>query len=138
MRVSGQWHHVVCTYQSGVGLQIYTDGLLRASLVATGNINATSNSPLYIGGLKSAAGGDFVGQMDEVRIYRNVLSAAQIFQRYVETKDGLTASNTIVPQETAVGDNWVCQVTPNDAWQDGTPQTSNTLQVNGVIDTHPL
>ena len=125
---AGQWHHVVCTYQSGVGLKIYTDGLLRASSVASGNINATTNSPLYIGGLKNAAG-DFVGQMDEVRIYSNVLSDAQIFQRYIETKDGVTSSNTIVPQETSVGDSWVCQVTPNDAWQDGAPQTSNTLNV---------
>ena len=57
------------------------------------------------------------------------LSDAQIFQRYIETKDGVTSSNTIVPQETSVGDSWVCQVTPNDAWQDGAPQTSNTLNV---------
>ena len=104
------------------------DGLLRASLAATGNINATSDGLLDIGGLSTGTG-NFVGQLDEVRVYPNALSAAQAFQRYIETKDGLTASNTIVPQETTVGDNWVCQVTPNDAWTDGTPQTSNTLNV---------
>ena len=58
---AGQWHHVVCTYQSGVGLKIYTDGIAkRHRLSATGNINATSNGLLYIGGVNSGAG-DFVG-----------------------------------------------------------------------------
>ncbi|RPI31779.1 MAG: LamG domain-containing protein, partial [Actinomycetota bacterium] len=124
---AGQWHHVVCTYQSGVGLKIYTDGILRTTLAATGNINATADDLLNIGGLGTT--GNFVGSMDEVRIYPNALSAAQIFQRYVETKDGLTANNTIVPQETTVADSWICQVIPNDSWQDGATQTSNALNV---------
>jgi len=127
-----QWHHVVCTYQSGVGLKIYTDGQLRASLVGTGNINATLGGPLYVGGINSGVG-DFVGQMDEARIYPKALSAAQIFQRYIETKDGLTASNTIVAQETAAGDNWVCQVIPNDSWIDGTARNSTSLHVDPVV-----
>ena len=129
---AGQWHHVVCTYQSGIGLSIYTDGLLRATLAGTGNINATANGLLYIGGVNSNSG-DFVGQMDEVRIYKNVLSPAQIFQRYIETKDGLTANDTIVPQEIAAGDTWVCQVTPNDVWQDGIAKNSNSLTVSAVV-----
>jgi len=126
-----QWHHVVCTYQSGVGLKIYTDGKLRSSIAYAGNINATSGGRLYIGGINSGQG-DFVGQMDEVRIYPKVLSAAQVFQRYIETKDGLTATNTIVAQETSAGDNWVCQVIPSDSWQDGTAQNSATLHVDAV------
>ena len=27
----GAWHHVVCTYESGVGLQLYVDGVSRAN-----------------------------------------------------------------------------------------------------------
>jgi hypothetical protein len=93
-----QWHHIVCTYQSGVGLKIYTDGLLSATLAATGNINATAGGLLYIGGINSGTG-DFMGQMDEVRIYPTALSAAQVFQRYIDTLDGISDSETIVPQE---------------------------------------
>lgn len=124
----GEWHHVVCTYQSGVGLKIYTDGLLRATLAGIGNINATSGGRLYLGGVNSGVG-DFVGQMDEVRIYRNVLSASQVFQRYVDTYDGVSNSETIAPQETSIGDTWRCEVTPNDVWGDGTTMNSQTLTI---------
>jgi uncharacterized repeat protein (TIGR02543 family) len=123
-----QWHHIVCTYQSGVGLKIFTDGLLSGTLAATGDINATMGSLLYIGGINSGLS-DFMGQMDEVRIYPTALSAAQVFQRYVDTLDGVNDSETIVPQETSVGDNWMCQVTPNDAWGDGTTVNSQSLTI---------
>jgi hypothetical protein len=129
------WHHVVCTYESGVGLKIYMDGLLRASLLnATliGNINATLDGILDVGGYGSGST-DFSGTLDEVRIYPFALSAAQIFQRFIETKDGLSDSSTIVAQETLPGENWVCEVIPNDSWEDGTAQDSNTLHVNPVI-----
>ncbi len=123
-----QWHHIVCTYQSGVGLKIYTDGLLSATLAATGNINATAGGLLYIGGINSGTG-DFMGQMDEVRIYPTALSAAQVFQRYIDTLDGISDSETIVPQETSTGDSWMCQVTPNDAWGDGAGVNSQSLTI---------
>jgi hypothetical protein len=128
---STDWHHIVCTYQSGVGLKIYTDGTLRASMAGSGTIRATTGGLLYLGGINSGQG-DFMGQMDEVRIYPKALSAAQVFQRYLETKDGLSASSTIVAQETAAGDNWVCQVIPNDSWQDGTARNSSSLHVDAV------
>jgi len=101
-------------------------------MAGTGNINATSGGLLYLGGTNSGLG-DFVGQMDEVRIYPKVLSAAQIFQRFVETKDGLTESNTIVAQETSAGDDWMCQVIPNDSWGDGTLRNSAGLHVDAVV-----
>ncbi|MGQ9680720.1 MAG: InlB B-repeat-containing protein [Candidatus Bathyarchaeia archaeon] len=128
---AGQWHHIVATYQSGVGLKLYTDGLLRATLAATGNINATLDGLLDIGGLGSASG-DFIGQIDEVRIYPKALSAAQVFQRYMDTKDGDSDSETIVAEETSSGDSWICKVTPNDSWVDGTTKTSSTLTVVSV------
>jgi hypothetical protein len=124
---STQWHHIVCTYQTGVGLKIYTDGTLRTSMAATGNINATTGGSLYLGGVGSTSG-DFSGLLDEVRIYPTVLSPAQIFQRYIETKDG-SSSNTIVPSETSSGDNWICQVIPNDSWDDGAAVNSAVLNV---------
>ena len=123
------WHHVVCTYKAGVGQTIYVDGLQRASIIVTGNINATLDGLLDIGGY-SASATDLSRIMDEVRIYPTALSPAQVFQRYIETKDGGTSSSTIVAQETASGDNWACQVIPNDSWIDGTAKNSPTLHVN--------
>ncbi len=142
----GLWHHVVCTYQSGVGLQLYVDGALRATTPFSGNINATLDGILDIGGLGGTA--DFTGSMDEVRIYPTVLSAAQVLQRYTETRDGLSTSNTIVSQETNVGETWRCQVIPNDSWQDGgaanspsivvttTPQQQYNLQIETASNGH--
>ncbi|MGD6934074.1 MAG: LamG-like jellyroll fold domain-containing protein [Candidatus Bathyarchaeia archaeon] len=126
----GLWHHVVCTYKSGVGLQLYVDGALRASTPFSGNINATLNGILDIGGLGGTS--DFAGSMDEVRIYPKMLSAGQVLQRYTETKDGLSSSNTISAQETNSGEVWRCQVIPNDSWQDGTAVNSPTITVGSA------
>ena len=53
----GSWHHVVGTYQSGAGLNLYVDGLLRDSAPFSGDINATIDDFLDIGD-------GFVGQAD--------------------------------------------------------------------------
>jgi hypothetical protein len=130
------WHHVVFTYESGVGLKIYVDGLQRTLVPASGNINATLNGPLDIAYGGTSTG--FAGSLDEVAIYSRALTAAQIFQRFIETKDGLSTSSTIVAQETAAGDDWLCQVIPNDSWSDGTPKSSPTLHVNSApINSRP-
>ena len=70
--------------------------------------------------------------LDEVRIYPTALSASQVLQRYTETKDGLSSSNSIAAQETSVGETWRCQVIPNDSWQDGTAINSPTITVGST------
>ena len=132
----GQWHHVICTYESGVGLKLYVDGLERATAELTGNINGTSDGLLFIGG--TGSGSDFSGLLDEVRIYSTALSAIQVYQRYLDTMDGVSDSETITSTETSVGDTWVCQVIPNDSWQDGTIRTSTTLNVVSDGNTAPI
>jgi hypothetical protein len=133
------WHHITCTYESGVGLMIYVDGTLSASVYCTGNITAVADGILDIGGTGHEGFGqygsstDFIGSLDEVRIYPTALSAAQIFQRYIDTKDGLSDSETIVPQETTAGESWICQIIPNDSWEDGIAVNSQSLNVNATV-----
>ena len=117
----GEWHHVVITYD-GVALNLYIDGTMQVTTPFTDPIDSSSNGLLNLGN-------GFGGQMDEIRIYPRALSAEQIFQRYIETKDGSSASNTIVSQETSVGDDFAVTVIPIDSWEDGTPMTSSTLHV---------
>jgi fibronectin type 3 domain-containing protein len=126
------WHHVVCTYELGVGLKIFVDGTERefTPYVEMGSMEAVGNGILDIGYYSGS--GDFVGLLDEVRLYPSVLSSAQIFQRFLETRDGSTDSSTIVAQETAAGDDWECEVIPNDSWEDGVADTSDTLTVLAV------
>jgi hypothetical protein len=139
-----EWHHVVCTYQSGVGLKIYVDSIMSASVYGEGTIKPVTDDILDIGGTDGTGlngygpDSDFKGMLDEVRIYPTALSANQVLQRYTETKDGLSINNTIVSQETAVGETWRCQVIPNDSLQDGTATSSPTITVGSTPQEYTL
>jgi len=122
------WHHVVCTYKSGVEQRIYVDGIERVSATYTGNIRATLGGPIQIG--YSSGSGDFAGMLDEVRIYPRALTSFQVSQRFLETKDGLSSNSTILWQETKPSELWRCQVTPNDGLIDGMSKFSNYATVN--------
>ncbi|PUA80216.1 hypothetical protein C7S10_13740 [Nocardioides currus] len=69
------WTHVAATYD-GTRLKIYTNGVLRTDKAVTSAVPVSAD-PLKIGG--NAVWGEFFGgQIDEVRIYSRVLSAAEI------------------------------------------------------------
>lgn len=121
---SGNWHHVVGTYKSGEGLRLYVDGAEVKNLLGTsiaGSILDT-DGPLEIA---FRSGSDYNGLLDEVRLYPTAISQYMVAQRYAETMNGQSSSSTINNLDTAVGDQWRCQVTPNDGLTDGT--TMNTV-----------
>jgi len=115
------WYHVAATF-NGSTLSLYLNGTLVVSepTSISGMIQASGSNPMYIGWFDY-----FKGMIDEVRIYPKALSPQQIYQRYLETKNGLTRQSKIVSQETQNGDVWTCAVTPNDSHQDGTTLVSN-------------
>jgi hypothetical protein len=85
---SGVWHHLAIIFdktQAGNNqTALYIDGVLQtpaSSPNTAQNTNSFSNSPIY---LFSRAGSQFfnAGQMDDLRIYNQALSAAQIQQLY--------------------------------------------------------
>ncbi|MCL5877801.1 MAG: FG-GAP-like repeat-containing protein [Candidatus Bathyarchaeota archaeon] len=149
------WHHVVCTYKSGEGLRVYVDGVEAGALLGvSGNIVKTNGSarsrylgdmlgdwgyifsggmmdtnkgPLEIG--RERTSGDFKGILDEIRIYPSAVSTDQIYLRYIDTKSGFGTQSTISHEETTVGDQWRCQVTPNDGLADGTTINTNTVTI---------
>jgi hypothetical protein len=118
------WYHVVLTYKSGVGMTLYINGVPDVTQAAiTGNIQPAGDlNPLFIGWFDY-----FKGRIDEVRVYPNSLSSQQIYQRYLETRGGLSNSSTIVSAETVSGERWRCEVTPNDSHIDGVTRSSNTI-----------
>jgi len=123
--LTNTWYHVALTYKSGLGLTLYVNGVAVATKTGiSGNIQPSGSNPLYIGWFDY-----FKGIIDEVRIYPRSLSPQQIYQHYIETKDGLSNSSTIVSQESNVNDVWKCEVTPNDSHQDGTTKTSNPITI---------
>ena len=69
------WSHVAATFD-GAMMRLYINGNLVGGRIRSGSV-ITSASPLRIGG--SALFGDyFAGRIDELRIYRRVLTAAEI------------------------------------------------------------
>lgn len=74
---------------------------------------------LVITGEIPAGEDDFIGLIDELKIFNRVLSAEQIYQEYISSKDGLSSCSVIVAEEINYGDDWRCFVTPNDSITDG-------------------
>ncbi len=68
---------------------------------------------LAITGILPSGENNFTGLIDELKIYNEVLSSEQIYQNYLQTKDGDSIQNVIVSEETSVGELWKCIVTPN-------------------------
>jgi len=138
---TGVWTHVVCTFRSDTGLTIYINGTQAANRSVQATIEGPTSNPLdyekdeqlFIGysGDQSNSGGWLNGTLDDVRIYPKKLTPDQITQLYAETKDGLSNSSIIVPQElNDIYQNvWKCEVIPNDGTQDGTARFSNPLTV---------
>jgi hypothetical protein len=70
------WSHLAVTYD-GATLRLFVNGAQVSSAAITGGLIQTSTGALRIGG-NAIWGEYFKGEIDEVRVYRKVLTAAQI------------------------------------------------------------
>ncbi|MGI8686135.1 MAG: LamG-like jellyroll fold domain-containing protein, partial [Acidimicrobiales bacterium] len=87
------WTHLAATYNGSV-LSFYTNGVLVASEVVSGNI-LTSTTALRVGG--NAAWGEFFnGLIDEVRVYNRALSTAEVAND-MNTSIGVLTPDTQAP-----------------------------------------
>ncbi|MCP4270711.1 MAG: LamG domain-containing protein, partial [Gammaproteobacteria bacterium] len=105
---AGQWTHVAITSAGNV----YYDG------VYADNINVeTMTGDMWLGA--RVGGWQFLGSIDEVQIFNEILSAEQIAN--------LAAGNPqiIDSEETTLGETWQSCVTPNDGTEDGITKCSN-------------
>jgi hypothetical protein len=74
--LDGQWHHLAGLYD-GSTVRLYVDGQLDVS-VSAGPVRTTSD-PVYIGSrVNNTANRNWIGHIDEVRIYDVPLSKANI------------------------------------------------------------
>lgn len=124
------WHYVVFTYDHSLAndnVIIYVDGVevSRGNKGAATPSTADSTYNLHIGSNGNVLD-EFAGKIDDVKIYKKVLSAEQIYQDYIDS--GKTNS-TIVSQETNSGEEWKCSVMPNDGIGDGITLDSNSLVI---------
>jgi hypothetical protein len=70
------WTHLALTFDNGA-LRLYVNGVERSSAAFTGVIAQSPGAPLRIGG-NSVLGEWFAGQIDDVRVYKRALTAAEI------------------------------------------------------------
>ncbi|MBD3260062.1 hypothetical protein GF371_05570, partial [Candidatus Woesearchaeota archaeon] len=129
------WHHVVAVRNNQTGrMLIYIDGSLENnnSRINKGSISNSHN--VFIGSRANISNTHFNGTIDNARIYNRALTSAQILALYRNKTD------TIVSEETIVGDVWHACVTPNDQDPDGQTNCSENMtireelcNINGTI-----
>ena len=120
-----EWTHIAVVYDSEK-TYIYVNGELKKEQEDTGNISFSATEHLYIGSSKYAPSypdRTWNGNIDEVKIYSHALTPQQIQVHYN------LEYNKIVSQQTSGGDEWMCQVTPNDGEEDGETKNSSELDV---------
>jgi prepilin-type N-terminal cleavage/methylation domain-containing protein len=80
----GVYSHVVWTYDK-ITLKMYVNGVLRGQ-VAVARATDFGADPIYFGKPYGTEVEDFKGDMDEMRVYNRILSAAEIQSLYNSTR----------------------------------------------------
>ncbi|MDB6122661.1 MAG: LamG domain protein jellyroll fold domain protein [Pedosphaera sp.] len=80
----GAWSHLVAVYDASVpSATLYLNGVQVAqSTTHNGSYASNPSSPLSIGGYPDGTQNPFIGSMDEVALYTNALTAAQVLDHY--------------------------------------------------------
>jgi len=91
---TNQWYHVVGTFNGSV-INLYIDGVLDATSSKSGKIGASDGVPLRLGCRGTGTGLEryLEGVLDQVAIYPRCLTAEQIYQHYLESKDGFSSNS---------------------------------------------
>jgi len=121
----GQWHYVAGTWD-GSTVRVYVDGQEDGSGTSfKGKLRSNQNNSVFIGRSENFDPGYFNGTIDDVLIFNRALSAEQI-KALFENK-----TNFIANEETALGDVWSVNVTPNSgqANTDGPTQQSEGMPI---------
>ena len=84
---------------------------------------------LTITGILPSGENNYTGLIDELKIFNDVLSPEQIYQNYLQSKDGDSSRSVIVSEETSVGELWKCIVTPNNGIMNDVFTESDVLLV---------
>ena len=126
---SNTWYHIAGVWDaSEKSLSLYMDGTISSEIGNRNYAMGVSEGLLELGH-GSASSRFWYGYIDEFEVYDRVLSADQIYQNYISTKDGNSNMRVVVSAETILGTVWQCIVIPNDGTQDGSSIESNILNI---------
>ncbi|MBU0756777.1 MAG: hypothetical protein KKF44_01815 [Nanoarchaeota archaeon] len=127
--VNNTWQHIAFTLKSG-DHSCYVDGNENATDTDSYTaLNITSNV-LNIGNWPSLTS-DYIGRLDEIKIFNYTLSPEQIFVDYQAGLAGIN-SQLLVSNETSLNEQWLCSVTPNDGYADGLTKNSTAVTIENA------
>lgn len=127
------WSHI-CAVISGTTGTIYSN----ASLVNSGSVATPESAARQLGVGGYIADGDYAfnGTIDQVMVFNKSLTINQIQELFDAGVAGGHLTE-LVSNETNPTESWTVQVTPNDAWEDGSPVTSNAVVIENRIPSLP-
>lgn len=119
------WYHVAYK-NDGINEYLYIDGALDNTTSVTAAGPHLNNSDNFSIGALSGGGNYFEGEIDNIRFWNRSLTTEQINRLYYEGINSVLNS-TIVSEELTVGQNWTCEVVPNNKYGDGDLKHNSTL-----------
>ena len=131
----GNWHYAVVTFD-GSAIGLYIDGLPVATKSASASPDSGGEEPIRMGADSQSQTNYFIGNVDEIRIWKNALSPQQVIDAFNGNFDAkdlveyLDFSQPIVPVNTTSSVN--ATVTN----QTGSPDNNGTLN-NGTAPVLP-
>lgn len=89
----GDWAHIAGVYD-GVNVKVYVNGALRGTAAQTGNV-LQRTQPFYVG--SHGGPGEYMkGVIDEIRIYDDAFTAAQVLELYQTTPAETTPPQVVI------------------------------------------
>ena len=85
----GKWHYAVVTFDGSI-INLYVDGIQVATKSASGTPDNGANEPVRMGANSQAPSDFFIGDVDEIRVWKSALSPQQVIDAYngkFNTKD---------------------------------------------------
>ena len=142
----GNWHYVVVTFD-GSAIGLYIDGLPVATKSASASPDSGGEEPIRMGADSQSLNNYFIGNVDEVRIWKTALTPQQVIDAYngnfnpnnlVEYLDfsepivqvnTTTAVNATVTNQTGIPDN-------NGTLNNGTGPITTAISDNATSSTN--
>jgi len=84
----GKWHYAVVTFDGSV-INLYVDGIQVATQSTSGSPDKGGNEPVRVGADSKALEDYFIGNVDEIRVWRVALTPDEVkdaYQGFFETK----------------------------------------------------
>jgi Concanavalin A-like lectin/glucanases superfamily/Bacterial Ig domain/PKD domain len=84
----GKWHYAVVTFDGSV-INLYVDGIQVATQSASGSPDKGGNEPVRVGADSKTLEDYFIGNVDEIRVWRVALTPDEVkdaYQGFFETK----------------------------------------------------